>query len=84
LPATVELSVLTDGVWKMKSYKSLLEEVEWSFKSYGYAAIVTHPQEFMFNGTLNSAATESFVSLISTLSETCQFTTFEKLNLFYN
>jgi hypothetical protein len=81
LPATVEASVLTDGVWKMKSAESLLAEVEESFYSYGYTVIVTHPQEFMSNGTFVEATGASFVSLLDDLSETCLFTTFEKLNL---
>jgi hypothetical protein len=81
IPATVEVSVLEDGIWKMKSTESLLTEVEESFDSYGYTVVVTHPQEFMSNGTLAEAKIDAFFSLLNDLSETCQFTTFEKLNL---
>jgi peptidoglycan/xylan/chitin deacetylase (PgdA/CDA1 family) len=79
LPATVELSIIEDGIWKMKNNKSIIEEVELSLKKYGYAAIVTHPQEFIRNGTLDDNSLNSFVSLINNLRETFQFTTFEKL-----
>lgn len=84
LPATVELSIIEDGLWKMKSNKSIIEEVELSFKKYGYAAIVTHPQEFISNGILDDASLTSFVSLINNLKETCQFTTFENLEPLVN
>ena len=79
IPATVELSILCDGVWKIKSSEVVVAEVERSFELYGYAAIVTHPQEFCFDGKLNQPAAESLVSLVEDLRETCQFTTFEKL-----
>lgn len=81
IPATVEVSVLLDGVWKMKNPESLLAEVEQSFKSYGYAAIVTHPQEFISNGTLVEDYATSFANLLNDLSETCRFTTFHELLL---
>lgn len=79
IPATVEVSVLVEGVWKMKSTEALIAEVEESFKSYGYAVIVTHPQEFIFDGNLDKDVADSFVSLFADLSETCRFTTFEEL-----
>jgi hypothetical protein len=81
IPATVETSVLEDSVWNLKSTESLLAEVEESFNSYGYAVIVTHPQELMSNGTLAETKIDSFLSLLNKLDEKCQFTTFEKLNL---
>ena len=81
IPATVELSVLANGVWKIKSVDSLAEEIEKSLGFYGYAVIVTHPQEFMSNGTMNQATTESYVRLLKKIGKTCQFTTFENLSL---
>ncbi len=79
IPATVELSTFSNGIWKMKSVPSLVEEVEKSLELYGYAAIVTHPQEFISSGTINRATTESFGNLVENLGKTCQFTTFENL-----
>ena len=79
IPATVELSILQDGVWQMKSVDVVVAEVERSFELYGYAAIVTHPQEFVQDGKLNQSATEAFIGLAEKLSQTCQFTTFENI-----
>jgi hypothetical protein len=79
IPATVEASVLVDGVWKMKSPESLIEEIEESFDCYGYTVIVTHPQEFISNGTLVKDRADSFVGLLNDLSKTYRFTTFDEL-----
>lgn len=79
IPATVELSTISDKIWRMKHIDIVKTEVEESFESYGYAAIVTHPQEFLSNGQLNQTRMSTFKSLIAELAETCQFTTFEDL-----
>lgn len=81
IPATVELSILLNNVWQMKSIDTISAEVEKSFESYGYAAIVTHPQEFTSDGQINQTSTESYVNLLAKLNETYQFTTFENLYL---
>jgi len=81
IPATVELSTLLNDIWQMKSIDTISAEVEKSIELYGYAAIVTHPQEFISNGQINQTARESYINLLAKLSETHQFTTFEKLNL---
>ena len=81
IPATVELSTLSGNVWQMKSVDAVSAEVERSFESYGYAVIVTHPQEFMSNGQINQTAKESYVNLLAKLGETYEFTTFENLNV---
>jgi len=81
VPATVELSTLVNDAWQMKSVDAINAEVENSVELYGYAAIVTHPQEFLSNGQINQAASESYINLLAKLSETYKFTTFEKLNL---
>jgi len=80
IPATVELSILSDGVWQMKSAEVVVGEVERSFELFGYAAIVTHPQEFVRDGELNQVNLESFVNLVENLGSNCEFTTFEKLS----
>ena len=79
IPATVELSTLSNDVWRMKNIDTLIAEVEKSFELYGYAALVTHPQEFVSNGQINQTAKESYMNLLAKLSETCQFTTFMDL-----
>ena len=80
IPATVELSTLVNGVWQMKGVDDINTEVEKSIKTYGYAAIVTHPQEFISNGQINQTASESYSNLLAKLGEKCKFTTFENLN----
>ena len=77
IPATVELSTLSNNVWQMKSIDAINAEVEKSFELHEYAVIVTHPQEFMSNGQINQTARESYINLLAKLSKTCQFTTFE-------
>ena len=79
IPATVELSILPNNVWQMKSVDSVKAEVERSFELYGYAVVVTHLQEFMLNRQLNQSAKETYSSLLSKLGESCHFSTFEKL-----
>jgi len=81
IPATVELSVLSNGVWNMKNVDVLISEVEKSFGAYGYAVIVTHPQEFTSNNMLNPVTVDKFESLIKNLHETCAFTTFENFKI---
>ena len=81
IPATVELSTLSNDVWQMKNIDAIKAEVEKSVELYGYAAIVTHPQEFLSNGQINQTAKESYINLLTKLGETYQFTTFENLHL---
>ena len=78
-PATVELSTLSNNVWQMKKVDAITAEIEKSFELYGYAAIVTHPQEFLSSGQMNQTAKETFKNLLTELSKTCQFTTFGDL-----
>jgi len=79
IPATVELSVLSDNAWHMKSVNEVTAEVERSFELYGYTAIVTHPQEFFTDGKLNQKAVDSLIILLEKLGETFHFTTFENI-----
>lgn len=79
IPATVELSILSGNTWHMKSVNEVMAEVERSFELYGYAAIVTHPQEFFTDGKLNQNAVDSLISLLEKLGGTFHFTTFENI-----
>ena len=79
IPATVELSILSGNTWCLKSADVVLWEVEKSFELYGYAAIVTHPQEFFKDGKLDQTAAISLIALIEKLRETYNFTTFENI-----
>ena len=79
LPATVELSDYANGTWTMKSPEKVKAETAASLKKYGYAVIVTHPQEFMQGDQLDQHAAESYRELLSLLKENYTFTTLEEL-----
>lgn len=79
IPATVELSDFSEGTWKMKSPDATLLEISKSVRQYGYAAIVTHPQEFISEGKLNPVSVESFRSLLRVLKENYSLKTLKEL-----
>jgi len=62
-----------------RAHDVVLLEVERSFELYGYAAIVTHPQEFFKDGKLDQTAAISLIALVEKLGETYNFTTFENI-----
>lgn len=80
IPATVELSDLSNGIWTMKNLDSVYAEISRSIQEYGFAVIVTHPQEFITDGTLNEVNTELYRILLKTLTEDYSFQTLEKLS----
>ena len=80
LPATVELSDFSNGIWNMKNPDSVKIEIARSVKKYGFAVIVTHPQEFISDGKLSPLATESYRALLSSLKEDYSFKTLGKLS----
>ena len=79
LPATVELSDYSNGTWKMKSFDSVKAEVSRSIQKYGFAVIVTHPQEFTADGKMNQLNMELYRALLMTLKENYSFKTLERL-----
>jgi peptidoglycan/xylan/chitin deacetylase (PgdA/CDA1 family) len=79
LPATVELSDYSNGTWTMKSFDSVKSEITTSIQKYGYAVIVTHPQEFTADGKLNQVNTELYRALLRTLKEEYSLKTLKTL-----
>jgi peptidoglycan/xylan/chitin deacetylase (PgdA/CDA1 family) len=79
IPATVELSDYANATWKIKSFEKLKREVSSSILTHGYAAILTHPQEFISNNTLNQTTIEVYESILQYLKTRYSFSTFEKL-----
>lgn len=80
IPGTVNLSDLSNNAtWKMKDIDSIWVEVSVSVQKYGFAVIVTHPQEFLENGELIQAKKESYRALLDRLKEGYSFKTLEKL-----
>lgn len=79
LPATIELSDFSDGIWNMKSLDSIKAEISRSVQKYGFAVILTHPQEFLNDGELNQVNMELYRALLNTLKEVYSFETLERL-----
>lgn len=83
--ATVELSEfvqLENGqeLWQMKSIAEVLTEVAVSLNVYGYAVIVVHPQEFLFDETsLNRTRCDLYSNLLEILRNEYMFTTLRDL-----
>lgn len=80
LPATVELTDFSNGTWIVKSPRSVKAEISRSVQKYGFAIIVTHPQEFMMEGELNKINTQLYRALLSDLKKSYSFTTLERLS----
>jgi peptidoglycan/xylan/chitin deacetylase (PgdA/CDA1 family) len=80
LPGTVNLSVYSENsTWEMKKIDSVQAEIAQSLAKYGFAVIVTHPQEFLVDGKLNRTDVELFRSLLGVLKTDYSFTTLDAL-----
>ncbi|MCJ7423727.1 polysaccharide deacetylase family protein [Candidatus Bathyarchaeota archaeon] len=79
LPATVELSDYSNGLWNVKSCESVKTEILRSVQKYGFAVIVTHPQEFITNGKLNQTTVLFYTTLLENLNGEYSFKTLERL-----
>ncbi len=79
LPATIELSDYANGVWNMKSFDAIKAEASRSIQEYGFAIIVTHPQEFMRDGKLHEDNAEVYRALLRSLAEDYSFKTLDML-----
>ena len=77
IPATIELSDFANGTWSMKSVQAVINELEVSIRSCGYAVILTHPQEFMKGGKLFQDAVATYSNLIQNISYAYSFTGLE-------
>jgi peptidoglycan/xylan/chitin deacetylase (PgdA/CDA1 family) len=82
IPATVQLSDYSDAndTWTMKSLDAVKAEISASVQKYGFAVIVTHPQEFLSAGAeLNPANVRLYRALLKTLKQNYSFKTLESL-----
>jgi len=77
IPATVELSDFANGTWSMKSVEAVINELDASIHLYGYAVILTHPQEFMKDGKLFQDAVATYSNLVQNISYAYSFTGLE-------
>ncbi len=79
LPATVELSLLSNDTWTMKKFASIKTEVSKSVGKYGYAILVTHPQEFIEDGKLNEMNVKQFQDMVRKLGNRYSLKTLNEL-----
>ncbi|UCC58538.1 MAG: polysaccharide deacetylase family protein [Candidatus Bathyarchaeum sp.] len=80
IPATIELSDYGNETWQMKSRSVILKEVEASIEKYGYAMIVTHPQEFMEYNSLNRDVANEYEQILQSILENFSFNTIEGIS----
>lgn len=80
LPATIELCNLSNNVWTMKSKEVVLSELQTSINEYGYAIIVTHPQEFITDSKLNPETTSNYEQILEAIAQNYSFNTIEGLS----
>lgn len=80
IPATIELSDYSNEKWQVKSLSVILDEVEASVETHGYAMIVTHPQEFMKDNGLNEEFADEYEEILQEILETFSFNTIEGLS----
>jgi len=67
IPGMVELSDFSNNQWEMKTIESLEKEIDNNIKIYGFAVIVTHPQEFIIDSNLNLNNIDIFEQFIERL-----------------
>jgi predicted deacetylase len=79
IPATIELSDYSENRWQIKSKDQIITELNNSIEKYGYATIVTHPQEFYTNEEFNEKTGEQYQAILKTISETYSFNTLKGL-----
>ena len=79
VPATVYFSMVANGTWQMKSVDAICGEVMMSIARYGYAVILTHPQEYIKNGKLDQDALLVYQLVLSRVQESYSFTSMRSL-----
>ena len=67
-------------MWTVKNYDRVEAEIFMSVQKYGFAVIVTHPQEFMTDGALNQTTVALYKTLLGNLNGTYSFKTLEGLS----
>ena len=80
IPATIELCNLSDNVWTMKSKEAVMSELQASIDDYGYAIIVTHPQEFIADSKLNPDVVSRYEQILQAIAQNYSFNTIEGLS----
>lgn len=79
LPGTVQLSTLDGEIWNIKSAASVQEDISASVNKYGFAIIVTHPQEFLTDGKPDPLKTVIYEELLKEIRIKYSLTTLSRL-----
>jgi len=81
VPGTVNLSQYSENdlTWNMKTTDAVEAEIAVSVEKYGYAVIVTHPQEFLVAEALTEANVALYRALLVALQEHYCFKTIKEL-----
>lgn len=81
VPATVEFSryLVDEGRWERKTLEELYIEVLRSVREYGYAVVVTHPQEFVEDGEFDWSRFQVYVKFLELLDERFRLTFIREL-----
>jgi hypothetical protein len=79
IPATIELCDFSNNSWKMKSKETISSELKLSIEKFGYAIIVTHPQEFLTNNDLDLEIANHFEKILHEISKNYGFNTINNL-----
>lgn len=80
VPSTIFMSIFANGTWQIKNLETLSNEVTLSIGKYGYAVILTHPQEFIRDGKLNNDALKVYGSVIQHLRGSYSFKTIREIS----
>jgi len=78
LPGTIQFSNYEEKTWKIKSIELLKEEISESVNKYGFAIIVTHPQEFLTDEKLDLSKTEIYEELLREITDHYSSTTLRR------
>jgi len=78
--ASVSYSDLSGGAWIPRNPDSLIVEIMDYVKRYGYAVIVTHPQEFLVDGKVDLDLLSGYRNFIQMVDKTYHLTTFSILD----
>jgi peptidoglycan/xylan/chitin deacetylase (PgdA/CDA1 family) len=80
LPGTVQLADLVGEVWNVKSVALLKEEIADSIDMYGFAVVITHPQEFLTDGKLDPSKTAIYEELVKEIRDNYTLETMTQLS----
>jgi predicted deacetylase len=80
IPGTVTLSDLSENRWIIRDYDGVQKDIADSVKQFGYAIIVTHPQEFIDENEVNDEKIDEFRTLLLDLKQDYRFAVISNLD----